>query len=406
MRTAYKCRLYPDPDQQAMLSRTFGCVRLVWNKALAERNRTWEAEGKQTTYGEASAALTRWKRTQDFAFLKEVPSVPLQQALRHQQAAFANFFSGRAERPRFKSRSGRQTAHFARSAFRLNNGELGLARIVSPLKFVWSFEGVDLASLEPSMVVVSRDPDGRWFVTFAADTADPDPEPAIGRSVGIDLGVKDFAVTSDGQRITGPRHLDRKARNLARYQRRMARCQKGSANRIKAKAKVARAHRKIRNARADFLHKTSTRIVRDNDLIAIEDLAVANMVKNRRLAKRISDAAWGEFRRMIEYKAERAGRTLAVVDRWYPSSKTCSHCGHLLDRLDLSTRAWRCPTCRTWHDRDINAAKNILAAGRVAAGQPPGEACGADVRRQGSSLPQSAMKQEPPRARAQGVPAH
>jgi putative transposase len=406
VRTAYKCRLYPDPDQQAMLARTFGCVRLVWNKALAERQRIWRTEGKRIGYRDSSAALTSWKRTRDLAFLKEVPSVPLQQALRHQHAAFANFFAGRAEHPRFKSRSGRQTAHFARSAFRMASGELYLARMASPLRLAWSFGGVDLASLDLTMVVVSRDPDGRWYVTFAVETADPEPEPSTGRSVGIDLGVKDFAVASGGERIANPRHRERKARNLARYQRRMARCQKGSANRRKARQKVARAHRKIRNARADFLHKTSTRIVRGNDVIAIEDLNVTGMVKNRTLAKRISDAAWGEFRRMLEYKAERAGRTLVVVDRWFPSSKTCSHCGHLLDGLDLSIRAWRCPTCRTRHDRDINAAENILAAGRVAAGLAPGEACGADVRRQGSSLPQSAMKQEPPRARARGIPAH
>lgn len=388
-----------------MLARTFGCVRVVWNKILAERHRAWHTDGKRTSYRETDAALTAWKKTEDLAFLNEVSSVPLQQTLRHQHSAFSNFFAGQANYPRFKSRSSRQSAHYTRSAFRMSGGELRLAKTATPLRFVWSFGEVDLAGLDPTTIIVSREPDGRWFVTFAVDIPDPQPEPRSGRSVGIDLGVKDFAVTSDGERIANPRYLERKARNLARYQRRMARCQKDSANRRKAKQKVARAHRKIRNARTDFLHKTTTRIVRTKDLIAIEDLNVKGMVKNRRLAKRISDAAWGEFRRMLEYKAARAGRTLAVIDRWYPSSKTCSHCGHLLDRLDLSTRAWRCPACRTRHDRDFNAAKNILAAGRVAAGLPPGDACGADVRRQGSSLPQSAMKQEPPRARARGIPS-
>jgi putative transposase len=175
----------------------------------------------------------------------------------------------------------------------------------------------------------------------------------------------------------------------------MARCQRGSANRRKAKAKVARAHRKVRNAREDFLHRTSTNLVRAADTIVIEDLAVTNMVRNRSLAKAISDCGWGEFRRQLEYKAQRAGRTLVVIDRWYPSSKTCSACGHLLAALSLSTRHWTCPACRTRHDRDINAAKNILAAGRAVARGSPGDACGADVRRQGSSLPQSAVKQEP-----------
>ncbi|WP_237773999.1 transposase [Actinosynnema sp. ALI-1.44] len=173
-----------------------------------------------------------------------------------------------------------------------------------------------------------------------------------------------------------------------------------SNNRRKAKTKVARAHRKVRTARQDFLHRTSTRLVRDYDLIAIEDLMVKNMVRNRRLARVISDASWGEFRRQLEYEAERAGRTLVVVDRWYPSSKTCSECGHRLAELTLSVRHWTCPACRTHHDRDINAAKNILAAGRaVARSHTSGEACGAGVRRQGLVLSQSATKQEPHPAR-------
>lgn len=250
---------------------------------------------------------------------------------------------------------------------------------------------------------MSREPDGRWYVTFAIDTSDPEPAPDTGREIGVDLGVTDFLVDSNGDRVANPRHLERKARNLARYQRRMARCRKGSRNRQKAKAKVARAHRKVRTARQDFLHRTSTHLVRDNDLIAIEDLAVKNMVRNRHLARAISDCGWGEFRRQLEYKATRAGKTLVVIDRWYPSSKTCSACGYLLAELKLSDRHWTCPACRTRHDRDINAAKNILAAGRAVArdGSVPGDACGADVRRQGPSLPQSAMKQETPLAKAE-----
>jgi putative transposase len=256
---------------------------------------------------------------------------------------------------------------------------------------------VDIAALNPSMVVVSREPDGRWYVTLAVDTEVPEPLPATGRAVGVDLGVKDFAVTSDGERIANPRHLERKARNLARYQRRLARCQKGSANRTKAKAKVARAHRKVRNARRDFLHRVSTRLVRGNDMVVIEDLAVKNMVRNRHLARVISDCGWGEFRRQLGYKCQRYGRQLVVIDRWYPSSKTCSACGHLLAELSLSTRMWQCPSCGTRHDRDINAATNILAAGQTVT------ACGADVRHSGTSRVQSAVKQEPRPVRA-GIP--
>ena len=269
------------------------------------------------------------------------------------------------------------------------------AKTSAPLRFVWSWPDVDVTILNPAMVVVSREPDGRWYVTFTIDTADPDLLPDAGHAVGGDLGVKDFAVMSNGERIANPRHVEHKARNLARYQRRLARCRKGSANRAKAAVKVARAHRKVRNARRDFLHRASTRLVRDNDVI--EDLAVRNMVRNRHLARVIADCGWGEFRRQLEYKCERYRRELVVIDRWYPSSKTCSACGHLLAELSLSNRHWTCPSCGSRHDRDINAAKNILAAGLAAS------ACGADVRHSGSSRVRSAVKQEP-RPVTAGIP--
>jgi putative transposase len=377
-----------------MFNRTFGCVRLVWNKTLADRHAAFYQCGERTSYKQTDAALTDWKKTEDLAFLSEVSSVPLQQTLRHQHTAYVNFFAGRARYPRFKSRTARQSAHYTRSGFRMKNGELHVAKTIGPLDVAWSWPDVDRAELNPTTVVVSRDTDGRWYVTFAVDTDQPTPLEVTGHDLGVDLGIKDFAVTSDGDRIASPRHLRRKARNLARYQRRLARCQRGSANRRKAKAKVARAHRKVRNARQDFLHRTSTRLVRRADLIVVEDLAVKNMVRNRSLAKAISDCGWGEFRRQLEYKTARYGRTLVVIDRWYPSSKACSACGHLLAKLDLSTRAWTCPGCRTRHDRDLNAAKNIVAAGRAVARDNPGDACGADVRQQGSSLLRSAEKQE------------
>lgn len=380
-----------------MLNRTFGCVRLVWNRTLAERHRRWHAEGKSLSYAASDAALTVMKKTPGLAFLSEVSSVPLQQTLRHQHKAFSAFFARRARYPRFKSRQGRQSATYTRSAFRFREGKLYLAKVSTPLAFVWSWPDVDATVLDPTSVTVSRDPCGRWYVTFAVETSAPEPLPPAGRAVGVDLGVKDFAVTSDGQRIANPRHLERKARNLARYQRRMARCQRGSANRAKAKAKVARAHRKVRAARADFLHRASTRLVRSADVIVVEDLAVKNMVRNRHLARVISDCGWGEFRRQLAYKCGRYGRELVVIDRWYPSSKTCSACGHLLAELSLSTRHWTCPGCRTRHDRDINAAKNILAAGRAVS------ACGGDVRHSGSSRVRSPVKQEPQPVTA-GIP--
>jgi putative transposase len=395
MRTAYRCRAYPDEGQQAALNRTFGCVRVVWNRTLAERHRRWHADHAGMSYAESDRALTLMKKDQDLAFLSEVSSVPLQQALRHQHQAFRAFFTQRARYPRFKSRRSRQSAHYTRSAFTMREGVLHLAKMSAPLRYVWSWPQADVTTLDPAMVIVSREPDGRWYVTFTIDTDDPEPLSPVGHVAGVDLGVKDFAVTSDGERIANPRHLERKARRLACYQRRIARCQQGSANRAKAKAKVARAHRKVRNARADFLHRASTRLVRRNDVIILEDLAVKNMVRNRHLARAISDCGWGEFRRQLAYKCQRYGRRLVIIDRWYPSSKICSACGHLLAELSLGTRHWTCPSCGARHDRDINAAKNILAAGRAVARGSPGDACGADVRHSGSSRVRSAVKQEP-----------
>jgi putative transposase len=389
VRTAYKCRAYPTPEQAAVLTRTFGCVRVVWNQTLAWRHQRWHQERVSTNVPQANAFLTRLKRTEEFAWLNEVSSVPLQQVLRTQQRAYANFFAGRARYPRFKSRHGRQSAEYTRSGFRWRDGRLFLAKTDAPLEFVWSWPDIDPASIDPSTVTISRDPCGRWHVSFAVEVADPDQAPATGAIVGVDLGVKDFAVTSGGDKIANPRKLAKRERNLARYQRRMARKQRGSNNRKKAKAKVARAHRKIRASRADFLHKTSTRLARDHDVIVIEDLNINGMVRNRSLAKAISDSGWGAFRRMLEYKTAKYGRHLVVIDRWYPSSKTCSACGHLLAELSLSTRHWTCPGCGTRHDRDVNAAKNILAAGLAVS------ACGGDVRHSESSRVQSPVKQEP-----------
>ncbi len=397
MRTAFKVRAYPDAQQAAVLNRTFGCVRLVWNRTLAWRHARWYGEHLSTNVPQANAYLTDLKRDSELAFLREVSSVPLQQVSRIQQKAFVNFFAGRARYPRFKSRTGRQSAEYTRSAFRWRDGQLHLAKMETPLRFVWSWPNIDPASIDPSTVTVSRDPDGRWYVSLAVDTAEPQALPGIGTVVGVDLGITDFAVTSDGEKIPNPRHLARKAANLARYQRRMARCQRGSNNRAKAKAKVARAHRKVSAARTDFLHRVSTRLVRDNDVIVVEDLAVANMVRNRKLAKAISDCGWGTFRRMLEYKTARHGRNLIVINRWYPSSKTCSVCGHLLAKLNLSTRTWQCPSCRTLHDRDVNAAKNILAAGLAVT------ACGGDVRHPEPARMQSPVKQEPQPVRV-GIP--
>src|SRR6266581_432072 len=308
MRTAYKCRAYPDPEQASVLNRTFGCVRVVWNQTLAWRHARYHGEQARTSFTQANAYLTAMKATEDLGWLNEVSSVPLQQAIRHQQVAFSNFLAGRARYPRDKSRNGRQSAEYTRSGFRYRNGQLFLAKMDVPLEFTWSWPDIDPASVGPATVTVSRDPCGRWYLSFAVDVADPGQLPATGRTAGVDLGIKDFAVTSGGKKIPNPRSLARRERNLARYQRKMARCQRGSANRAKARAKAARAHRKVRASRADFLHRASARLVRDHDVIVLEDLAVKNMARSRPLAKAICDCGRGTFRAMVQYKAARSGR--------------------------------------------------------------------------------------------------
>jgi putative transposase len=386
-----------------MLARTFGCIRVVWNRTLAARHALYRIEGKGISDAESDRALTELKKDPNLAFLAEVSSVPLQQALRHQQAAFTAFFAGRARYPRFKSRDGRQSATFTRSAFRMKGERLWLAKTVTPLSFMWTWPSVDVTSVDPTSVTVARDPAGRWFVTFHVDVADPVPLPARGESIGVDVGLTHFAVLSTGEKVVHPRDWERKEKRLKRYQRRLARCQRGSANRAKARVKVARVHARIADARRDFLHKITTGLVRRFDVIAVEDLNVSGMVRNRSLARAISCTGWAEFREMLDYKAQRYGRQVVAIDRWYPSSKTCSVCGHLLTVLSLGTRRWTCPSCGTRHDRDINAAKNILAAGLAAGAGNGADACGGTVRRVGATRTRVSVKQEPRPVR-EGIP--
>jgi len=372
VKRAYRYRFYPTDAQAVELSRTFGCVRLVYNRALEARTTAWRQEQRRVGYADTSALLTAWKQTEEFAFLNEVSSVPLQQGLRHQQKAFTNFYGKRAAYPRFKSRKkSRASAEYTRSAFRWRDGELTLAKMDQPLAIVWSRPLPEGA--EPSTVTVSRDPAGRWHASILVETT-LDPLAPTTAEVGVDAGLTSLLTLSTGKKIDNPRHEHRERMALARAQRNLARKAKGSNNRAKARVKVARVYARIADRRRDLLHKLTTRLVRENQTIVIEDLAVRNMVRNRSLARAISDASWSEFRSILTYKAEWHGRTVVVVDRWYPSSKTCSHCGHLLDALPLRVREWTCPGCGKVHDRDVNAARNILAAGRAAT------ACGDGVR--------------------------
>ncbi|MGW7616377.1 RNA-guided endonuclease InsQ/TnpB family protein [Streptomyces antimycoticus] len=396
VKRAFKYRFYPTDEQAAELSRTFGCVRLVYNKALDERTRAWYGEQRRISYVQSSAALTEWKKTGELAFLAEVSSVPLQQALRHLQTAFGNFFARRAKYPRYKSRKkSRASAEYTRSAFTWRDGRLTLAKMAGPLDIRWSRPLPEGA--EPTTATVSRDAAGRWFVSLLVEDTIT-RAPATSAAVGIDARVASLVTLSTGEKIANPRHERRDRKRLAKAQRELSRKAKGSANREKARRRVAKVHARIADRRRDFLHKLSARLVRENQTVVIEDLAVRNLLKNGRLARAISDAAWTDLRMMLEYKCAWYGRELVTVDRWFPSSKLCGACGTVREKLRLNVREWTCD-CGTVHDRDVNAARNILAAGLAAS------ACGDGVRpqRESSRTGRSSVKQEPQRATA-GIP--
>ncbi|WP_327320214.1 RNA-guided endonuclease InsQ/TnpB family protein [Streptomyces sp. NBC_01235] len=397
VKRAFKYRFHPTDEQAVELSRTFGCVRLVYNKALEERTRAWYGEQRRVSYVQSSAALTEWKKTGELAFPAEVSSVPLQQAPRHLQTAFGNFFAKRAKYPRYKSRKkSRASAEYTRSAFKWRDRKLTLAKMAKPLDIRWSRPLPEGA--EPTTVTVSRDSTGRWFVTMLCEDAIT-PAPATGAAVGLDAGITSLVTLSTGEKITNPRHERRDRARLARAQRELSRKAKGSANREEARRKVARVHARITDRRRDFLHKLSTRLVRENHTVVIEDLTVRNLLKNGRLARAISDASWTELRSMLEYKCAWYGRELVMIDRFFPSSKLCENCGTVREKLPLNVREWACDNCGAVHDRDANAARNILAAGLAAS------ACGDGVRpqREPSRTGQSSVKQETQRATA-GTP--
>ncbi|MDU9000651.1 RNA-guided endonuclease TnpB family protein [Streptomyces mirabilis] len=389
VKRAYRYRFCPTDVQAAELSRTFGCVRKVYNLALAARTEAW-ARQVRVSYHQTSAMLTAWKKTEELAYLNEVSSVPLQQTLRHLQMAFTHFVGKRARYPRFKSRkTSRRSAEYTTSAFRFRDGKLTLAKMTEPLDIVWSRPLPEGTSL--STVTVSQDAAGRWFVSLLCEDPSVQPLPATGQAIGVDVGLNHLLTLSTGEKIANPRHERRDRAALARQQRRLAKKENGSANRARARLKVAKIHARIADRRRDTLHKLTTRLVRENQTIVIEDLTVRNMVKNHRLARAISDAAWSEFRRMLEYKAQWYGREVIAVDRWFPSSRLCSACGTLRDKMPLNVRTWTCD-CGVTHDRDVNAAHNLLAAGLAVT------VCGAGVRPQRSTPDgQSATKQKPSR---------
>jgi len=375
---AYQYRIYPTDEQKQILAQTFGCARFVYNWALRLRTDAYYQQQKRVYYDETSALLTDLKKQPAYHWLNAVSSVPPQQALRHLDRAFRNFFEGRAQYPTFKKRHDDQSAEYTTSAFKWDGTHLTLAKMDAPLAIHWSRPLPK--GCKPTTVTVTKDTAGRYFVSILVEE-DIKPLPALSKQVGLDLGLKSMVILSTGEHVGNPQFFRKDEKKLAKAQRRLARAKKGSKNRAKARLKVARIHAKIGDRRRDYQQKLSTRIIHSLpapqaglQTICVESLTVKNMLKNHSLAKSISDVGWGEFVRQLEYKAQWYGRTLVKIDKWYPSSKRCSHCGHVLPTLSLDVRFWKCPQCQTFHDRDHNAAKNVLAAGLAVS------ACGEAVR--------------------------
>jgi len=370
---AYKYRFYPTPEQGHNLACTFGCCRFVYNWALRLRTTAYFEQGQKLYYNDLSAALTALKKDEGTVWLKDVSCAPLQQSLRHLDKALVNFFQRRAKYPVYKKKRGTQSASYVGEAFHWDETHLTLAKQDKPLDIVWSRPLPK--GCKPSSVTVTKDKADRYFVSILVEEViTPLPHLDNNKSIGIDLGLKSFVITSDGEAIANPKYYVRDEKKLAKLERSKAKKKKGSKNRNKARLKVARIHARIADQRRDFQHKLSTRLIRENQVICLETLVVKNMLHNHNLAKAISDVGWSEFTRQLEYKAEWYGRTVVKIDRWYPSSKRCHVCGYVMQDIPLEVREWTCPQCRTVHDRDINAAKNVLAAGLVAS------ACGDHVR--------------------------
>ena len=369
MKRAYKFRFSPTDEQKRLLAQTFGCCRFTYNWGLATRSTAYQERGEKLSYDDLSAMLPNLKK--DYPWLAEVSSVPIQQALRHLDQAFKNFFAGRAKYPHFKRKQNRQSATYASNAFTLEEHTLTLAKMDTALDIQWHR---DLPKeVKASSITVSKDCANRYFVSILVEE-EIKPLPVINKMVGLDLGLKSLVITSDGEAVRNPKFFTRDEKKLTKAQRRHAKKKKGSKNRDKARLKVARVYARINDCRRDYQHQLSTRIVHENQVICVESLAVKHMVKNHCLAKSISDVGWGEFVRQLEYKSQWYRRTLIKIDQWYPSSKTCHDCKQVVEDLPLDVREWICPACGVWHDRDINASKNILAEGLSVA------ACGGSAR--------------------------
>lgn len=356
----YRFRFYPTPDQEVHLAKTFGACRYVYNYMLRYRSDQYH-EGVKINYNQSSSKLTALKKEEPHAWLNDVSCVPTQQVLRHLQKAYDNFFDGRAKYPTFKKKHGSQSAEYTTSAFKYSKKSktLTIAKL-GKLDVRWSRE---FAS-SPTTVTITKSRVGHYFVTLVLDE-EIRPFQKTGETVGVDLGINRLATLSNGERIANPKNTAKYAKKLAKAQRKLSRKKNGSNRREKQRKVVAKIQEKISNCRTDHIHKVTTDIVKRFDVIYMEDLNVRGMVRNHKLAKSISDASFGFFDQCISYKCEWYGKKQVRIDRFFPSSKRCSVCGHIVESLPLSIRSWTCPECDVIHDRDENASINIMAVGQT-----------------------------------------
>jgi putative transposase len=386
MYRAFRYRFYPSSSQEVLLRKTMGCSRFVYNHFLALRIREWTTNQKTVSYNETSSLLTNLKKEEETKWLNEVSSVALQQSLQNLQEAYNNFFRGLKKKqkvgfPRFKKKSNRNSITLTKAGFSYKNGEIFIAKSKKKLNIRWSRQ---LPSEDISSITISLTPSNKWFISILVEDNVDYTLPLCDKVIGIDLGIETFATLSTGEKVKMP-DLKPHYTKLKKLQKKHSKKKNGSKNKEKARIKVARQYEKITNIREDFHHKLSTRLIHENQMVVMEDLNVSGMVRNRKLARAISQQGWYQFLTFLKYKATMYGRELLQVDRFYPSSKTCSSCGTIQSSLPLHIREWTCGACGTIHDRDINAAINLKALGTSVS------AFGEDVR---PTCRQSSVKKE------------